>query len=130
MAVLFIIFSLYIFWGPVALIAANFFLLKQIGTLTFQNGAVLVLAELLVFTPTLVRKHSYFPDLFLPWHISYVFPPPKPEFSLVGLIGTLALSTVSLIAWYVLIFKTDTSYWKSRSAVGPRSRHSRQSETL
>ncbi|MBL7689349.1 MAG: hypothetical protein JNJ49_15030 [Bdellovibrionaceae bacterium] len=109
MAVLFIIFSLYIFWGPIALIAANFIVAKQISTLTFQNGALLVLAELLIFTPTLVREHSYFPDLFLPWHISYVFSPPKPEFSLLGLIGTLALSTVSLIAWYFLVFRTNRS---------------------
>lgn len=109
MAVLFIIFSLYIFWGPIALIAANFIVAKQISTLTFQNGALLVLAELLIFTPTLVREHSYFPDLYLPWHISYVFSPPKPEFSLVGLLGTLALSTASLIVWYFLVFRTNRS---------------------
>ncbi len=109
MTVLFIVFSLYIFWGPAALISVNFLILKQIGTLTFQNVAFLILAELLAFTPTLIREHSYFPDLYMPWHISYVFSPPKPEFSLVGLIGTLALSTVSLIAWYFLVFKTNKS---------------------
>ena len=109
MAVLFIVFSLYMFWGPVALISVNFFILKQIDTPTLQNGTYIVLSELLVFTPTLIREHSYFPDLYMPWHISYVFSPPKPEFSLVGLIGTLALSTVSLIAWYFLVFKTNRS---------------------